>query len=146
MLQVGKLGPMLEVRWNGEMAFAAKSRSGVELVMDASPAVGGKSRGPTPVETLLASIAACSGMDVISILVKKRQKVSAYRIEIDGERVPPGEWPRPFLSMTVRHIVSGEALDPAAVQRAVELSDAKYCSVIATLRGTPPISSEWRIE
>lgn len=114
--------------------------------MDASPEVGGKSLGPSPVEALLASIAACSGMDVISILLKKRQKVSAYRIEIEGKRNPPGAWPRPFLSITVRHIVSGEELDPAAVQRAVELSDATYCTVIATIRSAPPISSEWRIE
>ena len=97
-------------------------------------------------ETLLSAIGACAAMDVISILKKKRQVVTAYRIEIEGERVPPGNWPRPFLSIVVRHIVSGENIDPAAVERAVQLSDEKYCSVIATLRQSPTVTSEWVVE
>ena len=85
-------------------------------------------------------------MDVISILEKKRQKVTDYRVEIDGERTPQGEFPRPFLSIKVRHILTGENLDPTAVNRAVNLSDEKYCSVSATIRSAPPIVTEWRIE
>lgn len=102
--------------------------------------------GPTPFEAFMATLAACSAMDVISILNKKKQTVTSYRVEVDGERGPEGVYPRPFLSMTVKHILSGENLDPEAVKRAVELSDSKYCSVIATLRQAPTVTSEWQIE
>ncbi|HRI44718.1 MAG TPA: OsmC family protein [Fimbriimonadaceae bacterium] len=137
---------MVKVEWQGGMKFESTPPSGSKLVLDALPDVGGGGEGPSPVETLLSAIGACAAMDVISILKKKRQVVTAYRIEIEGERVPPGNWPRPFLSIVVRHIVSGENIDPAAVERAVQLSDEKYCSVIATLRQSPTVTSEWVVE
>lgn len=114
--------------------------------MDAYPEEGQKSQGPTPVEALLSSIGACSAMDVVAILAKKRQEVTAYRVEVDGVRAPVGEWPRPFLSLTVRHILTGKNLEPDAVRRSIELTDEKYCSVIATLRQSPKVESVWVIE
>jgi putative redox protein len=137
---------VVTVKWNGDMEFVAHTPSGNKFVMDAYPEEGKESKGPTPVEALLSSIAACSAMDVIGILAKKRQKVTGYRVEVEGERIPPGQWPRPFLSITVRHVVKGENVDPAAVARAIELTDEKYCSVIATLRQAPKIESVWHIE
>jgi putative redox protein len=128
------------------MAFEATPPTGNRFVLDAHPESGGHNQGPTPVEALLASVAACSAMDVISILEKKKQVVTSYRIEADGERGPQGQYPRPFLSMTVRHILKGENLDPVAVARAVQLSDEKYCTVLSTLRSSPKITSEWAIE
>lgn len=85
-------------------------------------------------------------MDVISILQKKRQPVKAYRVEIDGERNPPGEFPRPFKSITIRHIVEGDQVDPNAIEMAVRLSDEKYCTVITTLRLAPTVRSVWKHE
>ena len=137
---------MVTVNWVGGFAFEADPPSGNKFVMDSHDEFGGANRGPTPVEALLSSLAACSAIDVLSILQKKQQKVSGYRIEVDGERVAPGEYPRPFTSIVIRHIVVGEDIDPAAVARAVELSDQKYCSVIATLRATPEVKSEFKIE
>lgn len=132
--------------WKGGMAFEATPPSGKTLLMDASPDDGGDSTGPSPVETLLSAIAGCSAMDVIMILEKKKQKVTSYRVEIDGERGPRGVYPRPFLSITLRHIVRGENIDPAAVARAVELSDTKYCTVITTLRAAPEVKTEFVVE
>ena len=114
--------------------------------MDAHAEFGGNGAGATPVETLLGALGACTAMDVISILVKKRQKVTGYRIEVEGVRAPEGVWPRPFLSLTVRHYLTGENLDGEAVRRAVELSDEKYCSIAATIREGAPVQSEWVIE
>lgn len=128
------------------MAFEATPPSGVKFTMDAYPESGGQGLGPAPFEVFVCSLAACSAMDVISILKKKKQTVTAYRVEVDGERGPEGVYPRPYLNMTVKHILSGENLDPEAVKRAVELSDTKYCSVIATLRQSPTIVSEFEIE
>lgn len=134
------------VDWKGGMVFEANPPSGNPIRMDAWEEDGGQQSGPTPVETLLSAIAGCSAMDVISILQKKRQVVTSYRIEVDGERGPRGVYPRPFLSITLRHIVKGENLDPAAVARAVELSDTKYCTVITTLRAAPEVKSEFVVE
>ncbi|MBL8087131.1 MAG: OsmC family protein [Chthonomonas sp.] len=137
---------MVNVEWKGQMAFEANPPSGNRFVMDAYPEAGGANRGPTPLEALLSSIAACSAMDVISILEKKKQVVTSYRVEVDGERsAPEGAYPRPYTSITVRHIVAGDNLDPAAVERAVQLSDEKYCTVVSTLRAAPEVKSVWEI-
>lgn len=128
------------------MAFEAKPPSGNGFTLDAHPESGGQNLGPTPVEALLAAAAACSAMDVISILEKKKQVVTGYRLEVDGIRGEEGVYPRPFLSITIKHIVKGENVDPIAVARAVELSDSKYCTVVSTLRQAPAVVSEWLIE
>jgi putative redox protein len=141
-----RMKAMVNVNWIGGMAFEAHPPTGVTFVLDSHPEHGGALRGPTPVESLLASVAACSAIDVLAILQKKHQHVDSYRIEVDGERPPQGEFPRPFRSITIRHIVSGQDIDPNAVARAVELSDEKYCSVIATLRAAPTVTSEFRVE
>lgn len=137
---------MLKVDWKGGMAFEAVGQGGSRVVMDAHPDFGGTGSGVSPVEALLTSAAACSGIDVLSILGKKRQVVTSYRIEVEGVRPEPGVWPRPFSSITLRHVLEGPDLDPEAVARAVELSDEKYCTVVTTLRAAPEVVSEWRIE
>ncbi len=136
---------MVIVNWKGQQIFEADTPTGSKVVMDAYPDVPGTAMGATPVETFLSAIAACTAMDVISILEKKRQIVTSYRVEIDGERPPQGEFPRPFLSIKVRHKLTGENLDPKAVDRAIQLSDEKYCSISATLRQSPEIVTEWEI-
>ncbi|HVL37762.1 MAG TPA: OsmC family protein [Fimbriimonadaceae bacterium] len=137
---------MFEVHWKGGLAFEARPPSGATFIVDAHPESGGEGKGPTPIEALLTAVAACSAIDVVLILAKKRQQVTAYRIEVDGARPPIGQWPRPFESIRIKHILEGPDLDPDAVARAVELSDTKYCSVIATLRAAPAVVSEWTIE
>lgn len=137
--------PKMNVIWNGGMGFEAEGPSGAKLLMDAYPDVGGSNAGPTPVETLVAALAGCMAMDVISILKKKQQEVSGYRLEVDWERGPEGVYPRPVSRFVVKHIVTGE-VDPAALERAVQLSDEKYCSVAATLRTGPEIKMEWAVE
>jgi putative redox protein len=86
---------------------------------------------PSPVVLLLLALGGCSGIDVIGILRKKRQRVTAYSIELVGQR--RDEHPRKFTAIEVVHLVTGEGLDPGAIREAIELSDTKYCSVHATL-------------
>lgn len=138
---------MVQVNWKGKQVFEATTPSGGKMLMDSYPEEGETGAGPTPLEALLAALAGCSAIDVLAILEKKRQVVTSYRVEVEGERTPPGSpWPRPYTSLTIRHIVQGENLDPAAVERAVQLSDEKYCSVIATLRERPEVKSVWEIQ
>ena len=139
-------GYLTTVDWQGGLAFEATPPSGKTIRMDAGIDDGGEGSAPTPVEALLSAAAACSAIDVMMIMQKKKQVVTSYRVEVDGERGPKGVYPRPFRSITVRHFVKGENIDPAAVARAVQLSDEKYCTVITTLRAAPTGTSEWIIE
>jgi putative redox protein len=136
---------MIQVEWRGKMAFEARMPDGTGFLMDTDEASGGESGGASPVQALLAAVAGGAGMDVISILRKMRQEVTAYRMEVEHARAPQGEFPRPVTAIRVRHLLEGPNLDEAAVAKAVRLSDEKYCSVLATLRFGPAIESEFRI-
>jgi len=102
-----------------------------------------RNRAATPMELLLIALGSCTGVDVISILKKKRQRVTDYRIEVSGERRE--EFPRSYTRLSVKHIVRGRGLSEPAVARAIELSDQKYCSVAATLRGSAEIVTSYEI-
>ena len=97
----------------------------------------------SPLELLLLALGGCTGVDVIDILKKKRQHVTAYRIEVHGDRRE--EFPRAYTKLYVKHIVSGRGVSKRAVARAIELSDQKYCSVAATLRGTAEIVTSYEV-
>jgi putative redox protein len=86
----------------------------------------------TPMELLLIALGGCTAVDVESILKKKRQRVTDYRVEVRGARRE--EYPRAYTRIEVRHVVRGRGVSAAAVAAAVELSETKYCSVAATLR------------
>jgi putative redox protein len=109
------------------LQFEATVGSGHTLVLDDSA----RDSGPRPAELLGVALAACTAMDVISILRKKRQAVSGYEIRVEGHQMP--ERPHAFTSFDVVHVVSGTGIDPEAVRRSVELSATKYCSVGSTL-------------
>ena len=97
----------------------------------------------SPMELLLLALGGCTGVDVISILKKKRQHVTDYRIEVHGDRRE--EFPRAYTKLYVKHIVTGRGISEQAVASAIELSDRKYCSVAATLRGTAEIITSYEI-
>src|SRR5262245_56018819 len=111
----------------GPMRFDGTSGSGHAITMDATADVGGTDSGPTPMELLLVALAGCTGMDVISILRKKRQQVTRYEIIVHGLRAE--EHPKVYTQITVEHVVTGHSVDRAALARAVELSETKYCGV-----------------
>ena len=99
--------------------------------------------GPSPLEMLLVSVAACTAMDVQSILAKKRQDVTDYTVEVEGTRAE--DHPRKFTAFHVHHIVHGRNVSAKAVADAVELSDQKYCSIAATVRPTATITTSFEI-
>ncbi len=126
------------VQWVGKERFVAQSPSGHLVALDTDRAANG---APGPMELLLVALGACTATDVISILAKMRQKLESLEVEVSGERAeePPRVWTKLEIVYKLRGI-----LDEAAVQRAIQLSEEKYCSVAATLRKTAPIS--YRIE
>lgn len=97
----------------------------------------------TPMELLLIALGSCTAVDVISILKKKRQQVTDYRVEVTGARRE--EHPHSYTRLEVKHIVRGRSVSEQAVARAIELSDTKYCSVAATLRGAAEIVTTYEI-
>lgn len=110
---------------DGGMRFTASTGTGRTIVFGDNPAAGELS----PVETLAAALAACSGMDVASILDKKRQVWDSYRIEVNADQ--RSEYPQVYTRIEVTHIVEGTVVLEAAVRRAIELSASKYCPVSA---------------
>ncbi|HSV32522.1 MAG TPA: OsmC family protein [Pyrinomonadaceae bacterium] len=120
--------------------FVGVTPSGHAQVIEANSARG---TAATPMELLLLALGSCTGVDVVSILRKKRQQVTGYSIEVLGQRRE--EFPRSYTQLDVKHIVRGHNVSPQAVSRAIELSETKYCSVAATLRGTAKIVSRYEI-
>ena len=121
------------------IAFRGFDEQGRSILLDS----GESAIAPSPVVALLLALGACSGMDVIGILRKQRQKVWAYEILLNGTRRE--EFPRSFTAIEVVHRVTGSAIDPRALAEAIRLSDTKYCSVHATLVPGVRITSRYEI-
>ena len=131
---------VMRLRYAGEEAFVAESASGHAIVTSFSH---DQMSAPSPMELLLIALGGCTGADVISILEKKRQRVSAYEIEVRGVR--RDEHPRIYTAIEVIHRLRGERLDERAVARAIELSETKYCSVSAMLASSAKITARYEI-
>ncbi len=114
------------VKWVDGAMFLGESGSGHTVVMDGPEDHGGRNMGIRPMETILVGLGGCASFDVVSILKKTRQKVSACRVELDAERADGV--PSPFTKIHLRFVVTGTGLKEAQVKRAVELSAEKYCS------------------
>jgi putative redox protein len=112
--------------------------------MDSSKQAGGEGSGFRPLELLLVALGGCTGIDVISILKKQRQKVQDLEMLISGERVE--NHPRVYGKIHVEYIVRGKDLSEKAVKRAIELSEKKYCSVGAMLGAKAKLTTSYRIE
>jgi putative redox protein len=132
--------PKATIHFAGNEFFVGVTPSGHAQAIETDSA---RASAATPMELLLIALGSCTGVDVISILKKKRQQVTDYRIEVSGDR--RDEFPRSYTRMYVKHIVRGRGVSEAAVAQAIELSDTKYCSVAATLRGTAEIISSFEI-
>jgi putative redox protein len=122
------------------LRFRARTRRGFTATLDSGEGM----QAPNPPEMLLAALGTCHGMDVISILRKKRQQVTAYHIDIEGERRE--EHPRSFVSIEMVHRVSGHQLSAAAIEEAIRLSETKYCSIRFSLDPAIRIASRFEIQ
>ena len=118
--------------------FVAQSGTGHALVMD-----DGEGRtGPNPIEFALLALGGCTAFDVITILRKKRQRVTGYEVEVRAEQCP--EPPKYFTRVEIKHRLRGE-IDPEAVKTAIHLSETKYCSVSAMISSTAKIETTFEI-
>ncbi len=132
-----------KIKFVENMQFVGTADSGHAVVMDAPQSVGGKNTGSKPSEILLMAFGGCSGMDVISILRKKKQDVGNFEINVSGETTE--SHPKMFTSMHIEYIVSGRDISEDAVKRAVELSLERYCMVGSTLSKAVKITHSYKV-
>lgn len=125
------------------MRFEVEAGSGHHITLDAATHAGGQNAGFRPMEMLLVGLAGCTGMDVISILRKKRQDVTAYEVHVTGRRAE--EHPMVFVEITVEHIVTGHHIQPEAVARAIQLSEQRYCGAGAMLGKVAHLTHTFRL-
>lgn len=127
----------VEVSWKGRLSFDGKAESGFTVPLGSTPDVGGDNDGFRPMELMALSLAGCTAMDVISILSKKRQAVSDFRVAVKTERAD--EHPKAFTHATIEYHVSGQGVQEDALVRAIELSATRYCPAQAMLKQVFPI-------
>ncbi len=135
------------VEWVEGDLFVGSDEEGHSVVFDYSLASPSKKPGPRgigPMNALLASLGACSGMDVAAILLKRKQKLSSLKVEVSGKR-PQYGFPKPFTEVHLRYLVGGESLDERYVKEAVTDSMTKFCSVAATVNVKAKVSYSYEI-
>jgi putative redox protein len=111
--------------------FAVETASGHHLVLDTTSQTTKPSSAPSPMEMLLAALAGCSGISMLSILRKKRQDITHYEIHVSGKQAET--YPHVFTEIRVEHLLTGHALQEEAAQRALQLTEERYCSVSVML-------------
>lgn len=132
------------VQWLDGRAFVGESGSGHAVVMDGSPEAGGRNIGVRPMEMLLMGLGGCTAFDIVMILERMREKVTALDIELEAERAT--EDPKVFTHVKLIYKLRGRGLKPANVERAVKLSAEKYCSASLMIGKTAKIEHDWVIE
>ena len=133
----------IALTWKGKMSFEGVGESGFVQKMDSDTSVGGDNSGARPMEFIMIGLAGCTGMDVISILQKKKQPVKDFRVQIHAPRAD--EHPKVVTSAVIEYLVTGGDVDEAALLRAIELSAEKYCPAQAMLSKAFPMQLVYKI-
>lgn len=131
------------VRWVDGYTFMASNKKGYSVLMDAPVKEGDSPLSISPAQTLLAALGGCTGIDVVSIMKKMRQNVTGLSMEVTGDRTPG--YPKYFKEIHVRYVVEGKGIDKAALERAISLSEEKYCTVSNTVNGKAKVKWSYEI-
>ena len=135
---------VVKVKWLDGMRFVANDDKGHSIAVDTSKEHGGEGSAFTPMQLLLVALGSCTGMDVVNLLQKQRQKLTGFEIVVSGERV--AKHPRVYAKVHVEYKVKGENLRDKALRTAIQLSEDKYCSVGATIGKTAKMSHSYSIQ
>ncbi len=133
-------------RLQQDMRFAIDTGSGhtvsVDMLDDLAPGIMGA--GSSPMELLLVALAGCTGISVLSILRKRKQEITGYELRVQGKRAP--QHPKVFTTIMVEHVFTGRMLEVKWIERAIALSEERYCGVEAMLGKTATITHSYRVE
>jgi putative redox protein len=132
----------VNIRWTGNMSFETEV-NGHKLILDAPKEVGGEDKGPRPKPLMLTALAGCTGMDVVSILKKMRVEVDDLQIIVEGDMTE--EHPKYYERMHVIYQFKGENLPMDKLEKAVNLSEERYCGVSALYKKAIPVTTEIRV-
>jgi putative redox protein len=135
----------VRVRWSGNRQMIGWDEHGHATVMDAPAAYKGEGTGARPLEMFLQALAACTAMDVVSVLQKKRQPFTGLEMEVAAHQ-REDEFPKIYTEIELVYVVTGVGVSPDAVARAIELSSDKYCSVKGMLGPQVHVSTSFRID
>jgi len=133
---------IVKVNWLQNMAFEAEV-NGHKIVIDAAEPVGGENLGPRPKPLMLVALAGCTGMDVVSILKKMRVEVEAFNVVVEGDLTE--EHPKQFSQMRIIYEFKGKDLPMDKLEKAINLSEERYCGVSAMYKKAIGITTEIRI-
>jgi putative redox protein len=128
------------ISWVDGALFVAESGSGHTFTMDGAEDVGGRDLGARPMEVLLMGMGGCTAIDVVSMLRKQRQQIEGVEVAMTAERAT--DYPKVYVDVKLTYTVRGKNLNRALVERAVTLSDEKYCSATAMFKKTATVSHE----
>jgi putative redox protein len=131
------------IDWQGNYRLVAKNEKGLMVSFDAPLLFGGEESALSPMENVLASLAACSSIHIISILKEQEQKISGYSVEIQAQRKE--EPPRTFTSIHIKYIIKGKDVSEAVVKNAIAEAEGNYWSVGTMLKKAVPITSSFKI-
>ena len=129
-----------KVSWVDGALFVAEAGSGHTFTMDGSAEVGGRNLGARPMEVMLIGMGGCTAIDVVSMLKKQRQDITGVEVSLIGERA--SDHPMVYTEVKLVYTVRGRKLNKALVERAVSLSDEKYCSATAMFKKTASVTHE----
>ena len=132
-----------KVIWDHGLTFTGTADSGFKVPLGTSPSVGGDDDGFRPMELLATGLAGCTAMDVISILLKKRQDITAFEVRVHTEQA--SDFPKVFTSARIEFLVTGRNVDEEAVRRSMELSAVRYCPAQAMFGNIMPIRLFYQI-
>jgi putative redox protein len=132
-----------KVIWHQGLSFTGTSDSGFKVPIGADPETGGTNDGFRPIELMAVSLAGCTAMDVVSILRKKQQKVTAFEVKVHADRA--ADHPKVFTHAVITYTLTGHDLDERSLLRSIELSVTKYCPAYAMLVKVVPIESHYEI-
>jgi len=132
-----------KVVWDHGLTFTGSADTSFQVPLGASASVGGDEDGFRPMELIATGLAGCTAMDVISILLKKRQDVTAFEVRVHTQQA--GEFPKVFTSADIEYLVTGRQISEDAVKRSIELSAVAYCPAQAMFAKLMPIRLTYRI-
>ncbi len=133
----------VKMKWGGGLRFEGTSAFGHTMITDGGKQAGGEEAGFKPTELVLFGIAGCTGIDVVRILEKQRQKLTSLVIEVTGHQ--NNDFPKPFHTFEIKYIARGENLDEKKLAKAIELSESKYCMVSQTMQSVAQVNTSFEI-
>jgi len=134
----------IKIKWAGAVQFVASDQEGHSVVMDIPVEKGGGGTGFRPSDLLPVALGGCSAVDVVRILQKKRQNLESLEVTVTWEQQQ--EFPQYFKKLHLNYRITGNGIKKEAVDRAIQLSEEKYCSVGVTLKPRAEVTSSYVIE